>query len=82
MTTASWAIGSSGLVQSSRDRVGEFAHANAAFGQVVDEVDGVAHGAAEPVQSVHDDHVAVPGVVEQRNVALAGRAVAPDFLSK
>jgi len=48
------------------DRVGEVAHPDAALGELVDEVKGVADGAAEPVQGVHHDHVAVAGVLQRR----------------
>jgi hypothetical protein len=34
------------------DRVGEVADPDATGGQVVDQVEGVAHGAAEPVEGV------------------------------
>ncbi len=36
-----------------------------AFAQVVDQVQGVAHIPAEPVEGVDDDDVAVAGVLEQ-----------------
>ena len=64
-TTASCAIGSSGVRGVDADRVGQVAHPDPARGQVVDQVQGVAHGAAEPVQGVHHDHVPVAGVAEQ-----------------
>lgn len=46
------------------DRIGEVPHAHATFGQVVDEVQGVPDGAAQPIQGVHDDHVAIAGLVQ------------------
>ena len=62
MTTASCDMWSSGLAKS--DRIGEVPHAHATFGQVVDEVQGVPGGAAQPIQGVHDDHVAIAGLVQ------------------
>ena len=47
------------------DRAGEVTDPDAAFGEVVDQVEGVSDGAAETVQGVHHDHVAVPGVLER-----------------
>jgi hypothetical protein len=54
-----------------RQRVGQRAHADAAFGQVVDEVQHLAEVAADPVQGVHHDRVAGPGVAEQLVEAVA-----------
>lgn len=62
MTTASCDRWSSGLAKS--DRIGEVPHAHATFGQVVDEVQGVPDGAAQPIQGAHDDHVAIAGLVQ------------------
>jgi hypothetical protein len=58
------------------DRVGEVAHPDPARGQVVDQVQRVAHGAPEPVEGVHHDHVLGAGVTEQRPQArpVGGRA--------
>src|SRR5450759_1478596 len=39
------------------DRVGQVPHPDPALGEFVDEVEGVPHGAAEPVQGVHHDRV-------------------------
>jgi len=41
------------------------AHPDALLGQVVDEVEDFPQVAAEPVEGVHGDHVAAPGVAEQ-----------------
>jgi len=38
-----------------------------ALGELVDQVQGVPHSAAQPVQGVHHDHVTGPGVVEQNS---------------
>lgn len=48
------------------DGVGEVADSDAAFGELVDQVEGVADGAAESVQGVHDDDVPGAGVAERR----------------
>jgi len=48
------------------DRVGEVAHPDAALGQLVNEVEGVPNGPAQPVQGVHHDHITVPGVRQCR----------------
>lgn len=45
------------------DGVGQVPHADAAVGEVVDEVQGVPHGAAQSVQGVHDDHVPLARLV-------------------
>jgi hypothetical protein len=47
------------------DRVREIAEADAALVQVVDQVQGVADGAAESVEGVHHDDIAAAGVAEQ-----------------
>jgi hypothetical protein len=41
------------------------AYADPLLGQLVDEVEDLAQGAAEPVQGVGHDHVAGSGVAEQ-----------------
>jgi len=48
------------------DRVGEVTNPDSPLGELVDEVEGVADGATEPVQGVHHDHVAVAGVRQCR----------------
>ncbi len=47
------------------DRAGQVADPDTALGELVDQVQGVTHRAAQPVQGVHHDHVPRPGVVEQ-----------------
>jgi len=54
------------LDESTRIGSARFAHPDSSLGELVDEVEGVADGAAEPVQGVHDDHVAVAGVGQRR----------------
>jgi hypothetical protein len=46
------------------DRVGQIPDSDAAACQVVDEVQGVPEGAAQPVQGVHHNHVPLAGLVE------------------
>ena len=48
------------------DRVRQVAYPDSAFGQFVDQVQGVAHGSPESVQGVHHDHVSVAGVLHDR----------------
>ncbi len=48
------------------DRIGEVTHSHAALCELVDQVESVADGAAEPVQGVHHDHIAVAGVGQRR----------------
>jgi hypothetical protein len=62
------------------DRVGQVAHPDSALGQLVDQVQRVAHGATEPVQGVHHDHIPAAGLVEPcaQSGAVGGRS---DFLS-
>jgi hypothetical protein len=57
------------------DRVGQVAHPDSALGQLVDQVQRVAHGATEPVQGVHHDHIPAAGIVEQcaQSEAVGGR---------
>jgi len=59
-----------------RQRVGQGPDADAASGEVVDEVEDLAEVAADPVQGVHDDRVAGAGVAEQlvQAVPVGGRA--------
>ena len=58
------------------DRVREVADPDAAVGEVVDQVEGVAHRAPQAVQGVHDDDVALTGVLQHRPEArpVGGRA--------
>jgi hypothetical protein len=55
-----------GVARVDLDRIGEVADPDATFGELVDEVEGVSHGAAEAIEGVHDDHVAVAGVLQRR----------------
>ena len=48
-----------------RQRVSQRPHPDAAPGEVVDEVEHLAQVAAEPVEGVHHDRVAGPGVAQQ-----------------
>ena len=47
------------------DRIGKVSHADAAFAQVVNQVENLAYGPAEPIQGVDDDHVAVASIAQQ-----------------
>jgi hypothetical protein len=47
------------------DRIAKVTHADAAFAQVVNQVENLAHGPAELVKGVDDDHVAVASIAQQ-----------------
>jgi len=61
--------------------VGEIAHPHPALGQLMDQVQHVPHGAAQPVQGVDHDHIA-----RRANTSTARNprrsTVAPDLLSR
>jgi hypothetical protein len=59
-----------------RQRVREGPYADASLGEVVHEVENLTQVAPDPVESVHHDHVARPGVGEHLGQAgsLDGRA--------
>jgi len=48
------------------DRIGQVAHPDAALGQLMDQVQRVTHGAAQPVQGVDHDYIASLGEPQHR----------------
>ena len=54
-----------------RQRVGQRPYADAAAGDVVDEIQDLAPVAAPPVEDVHDDRVPGPGVPQQLGQSFA-----------
>jgi len=56
--------------------IGEVAHADAPLGELVDQVEGVAHGPPEPVEGVDHDDVAVAGVGLTQRASVVDRLLA------
>lgn len=54
-------------------RVGQSLHSDTSSAQVVDQVQRLAQVPAEPVERVHDDGVALAGIVEQRRETITLR---------